>query len=135
MVPKGRVYGLDTEPDMVKYLAERVKREELGNVIAVKAEPGDPKLPEKVDLVVLVDVYHHIENRERYFAKLRTSLKPGARIAIIDFRLDSPQGPPKAARIAPDKVQAELAHAGYKLEREHTFLPNQYFLVFRPAAP
>jgi SAM-dependent methyltransferase len=135
MVPKGRVYGLDTEPDMVKYLAERARREGLGNVIAVKAEPGDPKLPEKVDLVVLVDVYHHIEDRERYFAKLRASLRPGARIAIIDFRLDSPQGPPKAARIAPTQAKAELKQAGYVLVREHGFLPNQYFLVFRPVSP
>jgi SAM-dependent methyltransferase len=135
MVPKGRVYGLDTEPDMVKYLAERARREGLGNVIAVKAEPGDPKLPEKVDLVALVDVYHHIEDRERYFAKLRASLRPGARIAIIDFRLDSPQGPPKAARIAPTQAKAELKQAGYVLVREHGFLPNQYFLVFRPVSP
>ena len=135
MVPKGRVYGLDTEPDMVKYLADRAKREGLGNVVAIQAEPGDPKLPEKVDVVVLVDVYHHIGNRERYFDKLRASLKPGARVAVIDFRLASPQGPPRAARIAPEKVKSELKQAGYALDREHGFLPNQYFLVFRAEQP
>jgi SAM-dependent methyltransferase len=135
MVSKGKVYGVDTEPDMVKYLAERAKREGLANLAAVQASPGDPKLPEKADLVVLVDVYHHIDGRERYFRKLRASLKPGARVAVIDFRLDSPEGPPKAARIAPERVKAELGRAGYSLEREHAFLPNQYFLVFRPASP
>jgi len=134
-VPKGRVYGLDTEPDMVKYLAERAKRERLANVVAVQAAPGDPKCPEKVDLVILVDVYHHIDGRERYFQKLRASLKPGARVAVIDFRMDSPEGPPQAARIAPDKVKSELGRAGYVLDREHGFLPNQYFLVFRAASP
>jgi predicted methyltransferase len=133
MVPKGRVYGVDTEPDMVKHLAERAKREGLGNVTALAASPGDPRLPEKVDLVILVDVFHHIEDREHYFGKLRDSLKPGGRVAIIDFRMDSPEGPPKAARIAPEKVKAEFKRAGYTLEREHGFLPNQYFLVFRPA--
>jgi predicted methyltransferase len=132
MVPKGKVYGVDTEPDMVKYLADRAKRERLANLAAVQAVPGDPKLPEKADLVVLVDVYHHIDSRERYFGKLRASLKPGARVAVIDFRMDSPEGPPKAARIAPEQVKAELKRAGYALEREHAFLPNQYFLVFRP---
>ena len=131
MVPKGRVYGLDTEPEMVKYLAERAKRQGLDNVIAVKVAPADPHLPEKADLVVLVDVFHHIEERERYFSKLRDSLKAGGRVAVIDFRADSPEGPPKAARIAPEQVRAELARAGYALEREHGFLPNQYFLVFR----
>ncbi len=133
MVPKGRVYGVDTEPDMVTYLAERAKREGLGNVTAVKAGPGDPRLPEKADLIVLVDVYHHIENRERYFSKLRDSLKAGGRVAVIDFRMDSPDGPPRAVRIAPARVKAELKQAGYTLDREHAFLPKQYFLVFRAA--
>jgi len=135
MVPKGRVYGVDTEPDMVKYLAERAKREGLGNITAVKAAPGDPRLPERADLIILVDVFHHIENRDRYFSKLRDSLKPGGRLAVIDFRMDSPEGPPKAARIAPAQVKSELKRAGYAVDREHDFLPNQYFLVFRPAKP
>src|SRR3990172_2436528 len=133
MVPKGRVYGVDTEPDMVKYLAERAKRERLTNITSVAGAPDDPRLPEKVDLILLVDVFHHIDNRERYFQKLRASLKPGGRIAIIDFRMDSPDGPPKSARIAPDRVKAELKSAGYTLAQEHAFLPNQYFLIFRPA--
>ena len=133
MVPQGRVYGVDIEPDMVKYLAERAKREERGNVVAIAGAPDDPRLPEKADLILMVDVYHHIEDRARYLRKLRASLKPGGRVAIIDFRIDSPEGPPKAARIAPGRVIAELKGAGYTLAREHRFLPNQYFLVFRPA--
>ena len=133
MAPKGRVYGVDIEPDMVKYLAGRAKREKRDNVIAIAGAPDDPRLPERADLILMVDVFHHIEDRARYFRKLRASLKPGGRIAIIDFRIDSPEGPPKAARIAPDRVIAELKGAGYTLAREHRFLPNQYFLVFRPA--
>ena len=132
MVSKGRVYGVDTEPDMVKYLAERAQREGLKNISAVRGQPDNPQLPEKVDLVFLVDVYHHIEGRERYFQKLVGSLKPGGRIAVIDFRMDSPDGPPKSARISPDQVKAELKRAGYDLAQEHAFLPKQYFLVFRP---
>jgi len=132
-VPQGRVYGADLEPDMVRHLAERAKREGLHNLVSVKAAPENPNLPEKVDLVLLVDVYHHVENRGRYFAGLRDALKAGGRVAIIDFRMDSPEGPPKAARIAPAQVKAELARAGYVLDAEHGFLPNQYFLVFRGA--
>ena len=133
MAPKGRVYGVDTEPDMVKYLAERAKREGLKNLTAVTGAPGDPRLPEKVDLVILVDVFHHVEDRDRYFRRLRDSLKPDGRIAIIDFRMDSPNGPPKSARIAPDRVKTEMKGAGYALVQEHAFLPNQYFLIFQPA--
>ena len=134
MVPKGKVYGLDTEPDMVKYLAERAKREGLNNITAVQAKPGGPRLPEKADVVILVDVYHHVENREAYFRQLRSSLKPGGRLAVIDFRMDSPEGPPKAARIAPEQVKTELQSAGYALKAEPAFLPNQYFLIFQPQA-
>jgi len=133
MVPKSRVYGVDTEPDMVKYLAARAQREGLANLVAAAAAPGDAKLPEPADLAVLVDVYHHIEQREAYFAKLRGELKPGARVAIIDFRMDSPVGPPPTARIAPERVKAEMRKAGYALDGEQGFLPYQYFLVFRAA--
>lgn len=105
MVPQGRVYGLDTEPDMVKYLADRAKRENLKNVTAVQAKSGNPQLPEKADVVILIDVYHHLQNREQYFRQLQQSMKPGGRLAIIDFRMDAPDGPPKAARIAPEQVK------------------------------
>ena len=132
MLPKGRVYGVDTEPGMVKHLADRAKREGLKNVTAVAAKPGDPRLPEKADLIILVDVYHHVEGRERYFRQLQNSLKPGGRVAVIDFRMDSPVGPPKSARIEPQRVKDEMKRAGYALAQEHAFLPNQYFLVFQP---
>jgi len=133
MVPQGRVYAVDLEPDMVEHLARRAKREKRDNLIAVQATAQDARLPEKADVIVLVDVYHHIDQRDRYFSGLRASLKPGGRLAIIDFRIDSPAGPPKSARIAPDRVAAELKAAGYSLTQEHDFLPRQYFLVFRPA--
>jgi predicted methyltransferase len=133
MVPKGRVYAVDIEPDMVKFLGERAKKEGLGNLVAVRGAPGDAKLPAKVDVVLLVDVYHHIGDREAYFRKLRASLKPGGRVAIIDYRADSPSGPPKGERISPARVKAEMQKAGYALAGEHAFLPQQYFLVFAPA--
>jgi predicted methyltransferase len=117
------------------YFAERAKREGLKNIIAVAGKPNDPRLPEKADLIILVDVYHHIEDRERYFRQLQNSLKPGGRVAIIDFRMDAPEGPPKSARIAPDQVKSELTSAGYSLVQAHAFLPRQYFLIFQSVRP
>ncbi|MCC7079198.1 MAG: class I SAM-dependent methyltransferase [Burkholderiales bacterium] len=134
-VPKGRVYAVDIEPAMVKHLAERAQRSGLKNVVAVQASADSPKLPQKVDLVVLVDVYHHIGDRTRYLRGLRDSLQPGGRVAIIDLRIDSPFGPPRSARIAPDRVRAEFERAGYVLVQEHDFLAHQYFLVFAPTQP
>jgi predicted methyltransferase len=79
---------------------------------------------------LLVDVYHHIDAREAYFRRLQASLKPAGRVAIVDFRMDSKDGPPRAARIAPERVKSEMAAAGYALADDFAFLPNQYFLVF-----
>ena len=132
-VPKGRVYAVDTEPGMVKYLAERAKREGLANLVSLAGTPDDPRLPAKVDLILMVDVYHHLAKREEYFRKLQGSLKAGGRIAVIDFREEATMGPPKRERVSAARVRAELAQAGYALAEEHDFLPNQYFLVFRPA--
>ena len=130
MVSKGRVYGVDLEPKMVKYLAERAKKEGLKNLSAVQGTPSDAKLPAKVDLVLLVDVYHHIDAREAYFGKLAAALKPGGRVAIIDFNASSKVGPPVRERMTAEQVQAEMGKAGYRLAAHHDFLPNQYFLVF-----
>ena len=134
MLPKGRVYAVDIEPDMVRYLAERAKREKRDNVVAITGAPADPRLPEKVDLALMVDVYHHIDHREQYLRNLRTSLKPGGRVAIIDFRMDSSEGPPKSARLAPARVRTEFEQAGYRLVQDYGFLPKQYFLLFTPAS-
>ncbi|HEY6240953.1 MAG TPA: class I SAM-dependent methyltransferase [Burkholderiales bacterium] len=132
-VPRGRVYGVDAEPDMVKYLAERAKREGLANLVSLAGAPDDPRLPAKVDLILMVDVYHHIAGREEYFRRLQGSLKAGGRIAVIDFSKNATMGPPKRERISPERVRSELVNAGYAFVEEHAFLPNQYFLVFRPA--
>jgi predicted methyltransferase len=131
MVPQGKVYAVDAEPDMVAYLKRRAGEAKLANVHAVQATADSPRLPEKVDVILLVDVYHHIGNRARYFSRLRESLKRGGRLAIVDFRMDAPMGPEKSARVSPDVVKRELKEAGYTLAAEHDFLPNQYYLVFR----
>jgi len=130
-VPQGRVYGVDTEPDMVKYLADRATREGLNNLSTVRGTPDDARLPDKVDLVLMVDTYHHVEQREGYFRKLAQSLKADGRVAIIDFNAKSAMGPPPSQRIASTRVVTEMAKAGFRLQHEHRFLPNQYFLVFQ----
>lgn len=127
-----KVYGADIEPSMVTYLRERAGKEGLHNVISVQASADSANLPEPVDLVLIVDTYHHIGDREAYFRKLAKSLKPGGRVAIIDFKPDSPEGPPKEFRFSPEKFKSEMAKAGYKLAGQHDFLPRQNFLVFEP---
>jgi SAM-dependent methyltransferase len=134
VLPQGRVFGIDIEPDMVRYLNERAKREHLPHLTSHLGGADDPHLPAPVDLAIVVDVYHHIGAREQYFRRVRDGLKPGGRLAVIDFRLDAPIGPPRRHRIPPEQVKRELARAGFELAQEHVFLPHQYFLVLRPTA-
>jgi cyclopropane fatty-acyl-phospholipid synthase-like methyltransferase len=131
-VPQGRVYAIDTETDMVGHLARRAREAGLANVRAVQAVADDPRLPEKADAILFVNVYHHVQNRQRYFSRLRDLLRPDGRLVVVDFRRDAPVGPPRSVRIAPDVVTRELRQAGYALAAEHDFLPHQYYLVFRP---
>jgi SAM-dependent methyltransferase len=133
-VPDGKVFAVDIEPEMVRYLGARAKREHLNVVIPVQASADSPNLPEPVDLVLIVDTYHHMQNRVAYFSKLRQSLRPNGRIAIIDFKVDAPEGPAAQFRNPPEKVTTELEQAGYTLVASHPFLPMQYFLVLQRQA-
>jgi SAM-dependent methyltransferase len=134
-VPKGRVFAVDIEPKMLQYLGERAHHEHLSVLQPVQASAVAANLPEPVDLILIVDTYHHIESRPAYFTRLAGSLRPDGRLAIVDFKLDAPDGPPVEARIAPEKVTAELEAVGYRLVASHPFLSRQYFLVFQRKAP
>jgi SAM-dependent methyltransferase len=127
----GTVYAVDAEKDMVQHLAERAKTSGIANLRPILADTASANLPEKVDIAILLDVYHHISARPEYFKRLADSLKPDGRVAIIDFRPDSPVGVPKDMRIAADQIKAEMTAAGYRLAATYDFLPYQNFLVFQ----
>jgi cyclopropane fatty-acyl-phospholipid synthase-like methyltransferase len=126
--PRGKVFGADVEADMVWYLNDRVRKENIPNLVSILAAPDDPHVPEPVDIVFLCNTYHHINDRIDYFTRLKEKLKAGARVAVVDFRPSSHRGPPH--KLAPETIQSEMKSAGYTLARQHDFLPDQYFLVF-----
>ncbi len=131
-VPVGKVYAVDIEPSMVEYTVKRATGLGLRNVEGVVSAPGDPHLPAPVDVILLVDTYHHIESRTPYFAALRSKLNPGGRVVVVDFKVDpSIQGPPMEMRLKPDVVIEEFEAAGYRLKtRSEGALPRQYILIF-----
>jgi ubiquinone/menaquinone biosynthesis C-methylase UbiE len=132
-VPEGKVYGVDIEEAMVTYLNKRATDEGIGNLTAVLGEPKDPKIPELVDVVLLVNTYHHIEDRTAYFTRLMTQTNAGAKLAIVDFKKgDLGMGPPDAMKLAPEAVEAELTAAGWTKKSQHE-LDKQYVLVFERA--
>lgn len=129
-VPEGVVYAVDVEQDMVRYLGERAAREGLSPLKPVLASASSANLPEAVDLVLVVDTYHHIGDRAAYFSRLAQSLRPGGRLVIVDFTEQSPIGPPAQHRIGAARVAEELREAGFVQTAAHDLLPYQYFLVF-----
>jgi len=125
------VYSVDIEPKMVEHLTHRAAGEKLANVTAVLAGPSSPNLPKPVDVILVVDTYHHIADRPVYFRELKKSLKPGGRIAIVDFRKDSPEGPPVEFRFTVEQIEAEMKQAGFTVDSKHDFLPRQHYIIFR----
>ena len=133
--PTGKVYAVDVEPRMLDYI--RARKDLRANVVTLQAAPDDPKLPAgEIDLVTVVNTWHHIGERVAYLAKLRPALSREGRVAIIDWRKgDIPLGPPPEERVGREDVIAEFENAGWRLVTESVALPYQYFLVFYPPAP
>lgn len=130
-VPHGTVYAADIEASMVEYIRKRATNEGLKNVVTVLADAKSPNVPNPVDVAIIVDTYHHIPDRVTYFRNLKTFLAPSARVAVIDFRKDSPEGPPPQFRFEADQIIGEMQQAGFRLDAKHDFLSRQHFLIFR----
>lgn len=127
----GRVYAVDVSPDMVRHLNARIRDAGLTNVSTILAPPEDPLLPQPVDRVLFVNVWHHVEDQTGYLDRLKKSLKKGGEIVMIDFhKRELPVGPPVEMKISRDDLLAQMQANGFRLKREHTFLPYQYFMVF-----
>jgi predicted methyltransferase len=131
--PAGKVYAVDVDPDMIGLIAKAAKEKRAGNIEPILAKPNDPLLPKAgVDLIFTANTYHHIDNRVAYFGNLRQTLRPGGRVAIIDFdRRAWLEG--LLRHYTPSEfIKREMEQAGYALEQEFDFLDRQTFLMFKP---
>lgn len=130
--PAGRVYAVDVSPEMIVHLNRRLRDAGITNVQTVLSAPDDPLLPDaSVDRFFVCDTWHHIDEQAKYLALLKRMLRPGGQVVMIDFhRRELPVGPPLAMKIAREDLIQQMEGAGFRLVREHTFLPYQYFLVF-----
>ena len=133
---KGKVLAIDVEPKLVDYMKARAAKAHLPQMVAVLAPVDDPSLPKGgVDLVLIVDTWHHIDDRLHYLAKLAAGLKKGGRVAVVDFKKgDFPVGPPDAHKLEAKAVAAEFAEAGWTQASHWDELPYQYVLAFTPPA-
>ena len=131
----GKVLGLDVEPNMVAFMTDRATREGWSNVEVRTVQPGDPGLSDRtVDRILIVNTWHHIEDRKRYGRKLYDALTPGGEVFVVDFTHQSPHGPPVSQRLQPEEVMAELQGGGFEAQVLQESLPYQYIVAGRHLA-
>ena len=131
----GLVYAVDVEPKQLDALRTRLADAKLTNVVPVLGGFEDPFLPANgVDLVLVVDTYHHIENRKPYFGRLKRVLRDGGRLAIVEWKPGPLRmGPPPDHKLAEGEREAELRAAGFERVESFDFLELHDFEVWQPA--
>ena len=110
-----RVIAADVDDEFQEFIQRRIQENDLSNIETRKIPYDDPGLrKEEVDMVLMVNSYHHIENRPDYFAKVRKGIKPDGELVIIDyFKFEIPVGPPVNHKVSMDVVVNELKEAGF----------------------
>ncbi|MCF6348206.1 MAG: class I SAM-dependent methyltransferase [Flavobacteriaceae bacterium] len=122
----------DVDDEFLNYIKERVEKEHLDSLIEVRKLPYDSPVlkEEEVDKVLIVNTYHHIEDRSVYFAKVLKGLKQDGELIVIDFfKKDLPIGPPADHKISKEKVLEELKQAGFKDFEVNTELLEMQFII------
>ena len=133
--PSGKVLALDVEAEMIEFVTQRAAQQQLTNVEPRQVAADDPGLAAgSVARVLIVDTWHHIDERAQYARKLAAALAPGGEVWIVDFSADSDIGPPARYRVSPEQAVSELEGGGLKAEIvQGETLPKQY--IVRGARP
>jgi ubiquinone/menaquinone biosynthesis C-methylase UbiE len=133
--PAGRVYANDLQPEMLRRLQQNAARAKIANIVPVVGEEGDPKLPAgKMDLVLLVDVYHEFSQPQKMIDKIRESLKPDGRLVLLEYRKEDPNVPIREEhKMSVAQVKAELEPQGLVLSQVIETLPRQHILILTKA--
>ena len=127
---EGTVYAVDINPTLLAHLEEQTRERNLENVQVVRGGFDDPLLPEPVDLIFICDTLHHIDAPDRYLRTLRQHLRPGGRVAVIDFRSGESPHFMASRKYSELDLFAWMQAAGYGPARRHDLLEENFFLVF-----
>jgi ubiquinone/menaquinone biosynthesis C-methylase UbiE len=129
---RGTVYAIDIEPLMLQFIRERAAREGVTNIKTVNSTPLDPALPpSSIDLLLMVDVYHELEYPFEVMQKVYTALRPGGRVALVEYRAEDPKVMIKAVhKMTERQVIAELMAAQFRHVKTVRSLPLQHLIIF-----
>jgi ubiquinone/menaquinone biosynthesis C-methylase UbiE len=134
--PTGKVYSNDLQPEMLRRLRQNAAKAGITNIETVQGEEADPKLPAgRMDLVLLVDVYHEFSKPREMIDKIRESLKPTGRLVLLEYRKEDPKVPIREEhKMTVAEVKAELEPQGLVLSQVIETLPRQHILILTKAA-
>jgi ubiquinone/menaquinone biosynthesis C-methylase UbiE len=127
---EGRVYAIDVDSGLLAIVAEKARANGLANVQTVVAGATDPRVPEPVDLLFICDTMHHLPDQRSYVQQFAKLLRPGGRVAVIDFAAGHwPQGHDQFV-LTPAQVDGWMQAAGFRRTARHTFLESNFFHVY-----
>ena len=137
VAPSGTVYAVDISKNMIEHITATAQRDKISNLKAILGDPRSPKLePNSMDLVSIIDSYHHFEFPQDMLREIKTALRPDGALVLIDFkRIEevSQQYILKMVRAGEGTFTDEFQNAGFDLiERRDDLLDDNYLLRFRP---
>ena len=132
IVPLGKVIGVDIQPEMVAYLAQKAQRLGVKNVEANLGKIDSVQLPaESVDAVIMVDAYHEFSHPNEMMQSIFHALKPGGCVYLLEYRAEDPAVPIKPLhKMTEAQSIKEMQAVGLKHLKTEDFLPWQHFMVF-----
>ena len=136
LAPDGTIYAVDIQDEMLAIVRDLARRKGVTNVVAHRGEIDDVKLPPaSVDVVLVVDAYHEFSHPAEMLRSIRTALRPGGRLVLVEYRAEDPDVPIKPLhKMSEAQARRELEASGFEFLRNDPTLPQQHFLVFRVPA-
>jgi ubiquinone/menaquinone biosynthesis C-methylase UbiE len=131
--PTGRVYATDIQQGMIDILDRRIKSEGVTNITTVLGGMDDPRLPPaSIDLAIMVDVYHELQQPQVFLQRLKDTFKPNGRLVLLEFRKEDPKVPIlEVHKMSVAEVKQEMEAEGFVLDKVIDVLPWQHIIVLR----
>ena len=131
--PTGRVFATDIQPGMIEILDRRIKSEGVTNITTVLGGMNDPRLPPaSIDLAIMVDVYHELQQPQVFLQRLKDTFKPNGRLVLLEFRKEDPKVPIlEVHKMSVAEVKQEMEAEGFVLDKVIDVLPWQHIIVLK----
>ena len=130
--PRGKVFAVDLQPEMLDLMKQRIEREDIGNVTLIRGSETSPNLDaNSVDLVTMVDVYHELSHPREIMQDIVRALRPGGRFVLLEYRVEDPTVPIKRLhKMSEEQAVREMESVGLRLQENIDNLPWQHCMVF-----